>query len=182
MLSFFAWTGSATGRSQYNEEKPYPYLFFRKADYAKRSQLAENRCFSVYCVSACNSVIRIDRSNPAVYSDLDADPSVQSILRKSCYDCHSNETVWPWYSGLAPVSWLVGNDVKEGRRHLNFSEWSTLDERTRLHKKQEIGEEVKAGRMPPWYYLLMHSGSRLKPSEQDLITAWTSSAAEAGAR
>jgi hypothetical protein len=127
-------------------------------------------------------VIRIDRSNPAVYSDLDADPSVQSILRKSCYDCHSNETVWPWYSGLAPVSWLVGNDVKEGRRHLNFSEWSTLDERTRLHKKQEIGEEVKAGRMPPWYYLLMHSGSRLKPSEQDLITAWTSSAAEAGAR
>lgn len=127
-------------------------------------------------------VIRIDRSNPVVHADLDVDPAVESILRKGCYDCHSNETVWPWYSGLAPVSWLVGKDVREGRRHLNFSEWGALDERTRLHTMDEIAEEVKAGNMPPWYYLLMHGGSRLSPSDKDQIAAWTSGAAEAEAK
>lgn len=127
-------------------------------------------------------VIRIDRSNPFVHSDPEVDPAVKSILRKACYDCHSNRTAWPWYSGLAPVSWLVGKDVREGRRHLNFSEWNTLDERTRSHKMQEIAEEVESGRMPPWYYSRMHGDSRLKPSEKDQITAWASAAAEAEGR
>jgi hypothetical protein len=118
-------------------------------------------------------VIRIDRTNPPVLSELTAGPEVKSVLRRACYDCHSNETVWPWYSGVAPVSWLVGSDVKEARQHLNFSEWGNYDAGTQSHKLRGIAEEVREGEMPPWYYSLMHGDSRLNPSEQSRIVAWT---------
>ncbi len=124
-------------------------------------------------------VIRIDRTNPPVRSDLSADPAVKSVLSRACYNCHSNETIWPWYSGLAPVSWLVGWDVKNGRQHLNFSEWGDLDERAQLRKRTEIAEEVKAGEMPPWYYSMVRGASRLSSSEQNLIAAWGSDSAKA---
>jgi hypothetical protein len=122
--------------------------------------------------------IRTDRSNPSVRADLTAEPDVKSVLRRVCYNCHSNETVWPWYSGLAPVSWLVGNDVKEGRKHLNFSEWGNYDSGTQFHKLRGIEEELQAGEMPPWYYSLAHRDSRLNASEQSLIVSWTAKAAK----
>src|SRR5260370_21785207 len=77
---------------------------------------------------------RVDRSNPPVASDLRAPPDVKGILRRACYDCHSNETRWPWYTHVAPVSWLMAYDVHEGRHRLNYSNWGKLDEgvRTRL--------------------------------------------------
>jgi hypothetical protein len=120
-----------------------------------------------------SQAIRIDRSNPPVRSEISAGPTIQPILRRVCYNCHSDETVWPWYSGVAPVSWLVGNDVKEGRRHLNFSEWGTYDSAIQLHKLEGIAEEVQAGEMPPWYYSLVHRDARLTPSERSRILAWT---------
>ncbi len=116
-------------------------------------------------------LIRIDKSNPPVRSDL-ANGSAKPILQRACYNCHSNETVWPWYSNFAPVSWLVGRDVKEGRSHVNFSEWGTYDSGTRSHKLRAIEEEIRGGDMPPWYYSLVHSASRLSAAERNQILAW----------
>jgi hypothetical protein len=124
--------------------------------------------------------IRIDRSNPLVRSDLPAAHAVKPILRRACYNCHSNETIWPWYSGLAPASWLVGNDVKEGREHLNFSEWGVYDSGTQSHKLRGIAEEVQGGEMPPWYYSMVHRQSRLSPAERDQILAWTAETIQMG--
>ena len=119
--------------------------------------------------------IRIDKSNPPGRSDLAAVP-VKSVLHRACYNCHSNETVWPWYSSVAPVSWLVGSDVKGGRGHLNFSEWSEYDSGTRSHKLRSIVEEVQGGDMPPWYYSLVHRDSRLSAAERNQILTWAKEA------
>ncbi len=69
--------------------------------------------------------IPTDRSNPPVTHELQASPEVMAILERACYDCHSNETVWPWYSKVAPVSWQISSHVVVGRRHVNFSEWAS---------------------------------------------------------
>ncbi len=82
--------------------------------------------------------IPVDKTNPPVTSELDAPIEIISILKKSCYDCHSNETVWPWYSNIAPTSWLVASDVKDARAHLNFSEWENLSRKDRVKMKEEI--------------------------------------------
>ena len=81
----------------------------------------------------------VDRENPPVTGDIGAPSEVDAILRTSCYDCHSNETVWPWYSYLAPASWLVAEDVEHGREHLNFSEWTSYESGKRIHKLEEAG-------------------------------------------
>src|SRR5450759_484008 len=72
-------------------------------------------------------LIPVDRTNPPVQKEMPAPPDVQAILRRSCYDCHSNETVWLWYSKVAPISWLVSRDVRQGRRELNFSDWTASE-------------------------------------------------------
>lgn len=122
--------------------------------------------------------IRTERSNPPISSDISCDPGVRSLLRKACYDCHSNETIWPWYSGIAPFSWLVTNDVREARRHLNFSEWGGYDSDTRLYKLKGIAEEVREGEMPLWYYSIVHKGARLDAAERDRILSWAEAASQ----
>ena len=103
-----------------------------------------------------------NHENPAVIAEPNWDsPTTQAIAEKACYDCHSNKTVWPWYSNIAPVSWLVMHDVEEGRQHLNFSDW----ENTR--NKQDIVEVVQEGEMPPGQYLLMHAEAKLTQAEID---------------
>lgn len=129
--------------------------------------------FVFVAVLFLSQAIRIDRSNPPVRSDLIAGPYVKSILRRACYNCHSNETDWPWYSGIAPASWLVGNDVKEGRRRLNFSEWGAYDNAAQSNKLRRIAEEVQDGEMPPGYYSLVHRDSRLNSTDRDTILFWT---------
>ena len=78
--------------------------------------------------------IPVDRSNPPVTQEINAPPNVMTILKTSCYDCHSNETNWPWYSYVAPVSFLVASDVQNGRKRVNFSEWDKYDEKKREKK------------------------------------------------
>jgi len=90
--------------------------------------------------------------------------ATRQLIRRACFDCHSNETVWPWYSYVAPVSWLVQNDVDDGRERLNFSEW----DRPQRHAK-DITAQVKPGDMPPWFYLPMHSTARLSTAEKDAL-------------
>jgi cytochrome c551/c552 len=91
-------------------------------------------------------------------------PQTRDLVRRACFDCHSNATVWPWYSRIAPVSWLVQNDVDGGRRHLNFTEW-TLPQRN----AERVAAAVKGGDMPPWYYLPMHPNAKLTDAEKQLL-------------
>ena len=91
-------------------------------------------------------------------------PETKALIRRACYDCHSNETVWPWYSHVAPVSWLVQNDVNGGRSHLDFTEW----DRPQKHAK-DVAAEVKQGDMPPWFYLPMHPAARLSAEEKQAL-------------
>lgn len=113
-----------------------------------------------------------DRSNPPVTGDLQAPGEVKAILKESCYDCHSNETLWPWYSYVNPVGWLVAGDVEEGRAHLNFSKWTTYDARRQYHAKEEIVEVLDAGEMPLPLYLLMHGEAELTPEEIRVVRNW----------
>jgi mono/diheme cytochrome c family protein len=103
-----------------------------------------------------------DHLNPPVRAEPQWDsPRTRELSARACFDCHSNETVWPWYSNIAPISWLIENDVKEGRRELNFSEWDRPQE-----EAHESADSVRKGSMPPWYY----PWARLSHAErQDLI-------------
>jgi hypothetical protein len=113
-----------------------------------------------------------ERTNPPVTADIDASLEVKRILKQSCYDCHSNETKWPWYSNVAPVSWLVAHDVKEGREHLNFSEWGMLSNDKKHALAEEAWEEVEDGEMPLKIYLIMHGGAKLSESDRQALRNW----------
>ncbi len=117
-------------------------------------------------------LIPVDRSNPAIESEIIAPPEIQNILRKSCYDCHSNETVWPWYSKVAPVSWLLTSDIDEGRNEVNFSTWGNYNAKRQTKMLKESLEEVSENEMPPWSYLLMHKNAVLSAEERELFRKW----------
>jgi hypothetical protein len=119
----------------------------------------------------------IDRTNPDVESDVSAPAPVHAVLRRACYDCHSNETAWPWYSRVAPVSWLLARDVHGGRRELNFSSWGAYGAKRRAKKLNETLEEVRNGNMPPWYYVLMHPQAKLADADRAAIKTWAHEAA-----
>ncbi len=112
------------------------------------------------------------RTNPPVTQEISAPPEVMSILQKSCYDCHSNKTRWPWYSKVAPISFLVVRDVNEGRKHMNFTEWDKIPQQKLAKVFEEIAEEVQEGEMPMPIYLIMHSDARLSPSEKNTLVTW----------
>lgn len=110
--------------------------------------------------------------NPPVEEEVAASPEVRQILRRSCYDCHSNETSRPWYGRVAPASWLVHRDVLEGREHLNFSTWNRYDAEERAEKLEELVEEVNEGKMPPWFYTPLHPGSGVSDAERAVLEEW----------
>ena len=114
----------------------------------------------------------VDRSNPPVTADLDAPREVKAVLRAACYDCHSHETRWPWYSYVAPVSWLVAHDVEEARAEMSFSEWGALDPREQLELRQEMWEEVEKGKMPLKKYVMLHPAARLSEEQKRLLRDW----------
>ena len=92
--------------------------------------------------------------------------ATRALAVRACYDCHSNETVWPWYSHVAPMSWLLQRDVNEGRRKLNFSEWDRPQKEARGSAK-----EVRKGAMPPWYYTPLHRATRLTAAETGALVS-----------
>lgn len=114
----------------------------------------------------------LNRSNPPVTSEIQAPPEVMKILKNSCYDCHSNETKWPFYSHIAPVSWLVVSDVHEAREEMNFSEWGEIKPDKQLKHIEEIIEETEKGDMPLPIYLIMHSGARLADDDLATLKTW----------
>jgi hypothetical protein len=106
-----------------------------------------------------------NHTNPSVTQEPAWDTSqTRELAKRACFDYHSNETTWPWYSNIAPVSWLVYRDVAEGRRRLNFSEWN----RPRF-RSDEIVAIVLEGEMPPSFYLPLHPSARLTASEKQLL-------------
>jgi Haem-binding domain len=121
-------------------------------------------------------LVPVERSNPPVEGEMPAPPEVREVLRRACYDCHSNETVWPWYSHVAPVSWLLAHDVSEGRRELNYSRWSSYSPKRQAKLRKETWKEVDEREMPPWYYLPMHPAARLGEADRVLLRDFALSA------
>ncbi len=103
---------------------------------------------------------------------------MEIMIRNACFDCHSHEVNYPWYAYVAPVSWKVASDVKEGRQNLDFSNWNKLDKRKKLNALDEIGDEVGHGEMPLKIYTVIHSDARLTEADRDRIVLWTDELAE----
>jgi len=121
---------------------------------------------------AAIQLIQPDRSNPPVTADFDGPESVKVILKAKCYDCHSNEVVWPWYSYVAPVSWWISDHVIEGREELNYSEWGDFSTKRRGRKTEETYDEIADGYMPLKSYLLTHRDAKVTEEELAIIEAW----------
>ena len=117
-------------------------------------------------------LVPVDRGNPPVEGVVPAPAPVLQVLERACYDCHSNQTHWPWYAYVAPVSWVVADDVHEGRRELNFTEWSRASARKRARVAEKVWEEVSEGKMPLPSYLRAHAEARLTEADLAALRAW----------
>lgn len=123
--------------------------------------------------------IRPAKTNPpadpgqAIESHLQVTPQVAAILDRSCNDCHSNKTRWPWYSNVAPVSWFVIDHVNEGRENVNLSEWGKYNQREVGNLLKQMCRETKAGVMPLSSYTPLHPGSKLSAGDIKTICDWT---------
>jgi hypothetical protein len=119
--------------------------------------------------------VPVDRSNPPVGVEIDAPESIENLLRRACFDCHSNETLWPWYSKVAPVSWWVVSHVDHGRGDLNFSEWPLFDRDAQELAFLEIEEKIREGEMPLASYTILHREARLGEDERKALIDWARS-------
>ena len=116
--------------------------------------------------------VPVAETNPGAESDILTSPELKTVLRRACYDCHSNETVWPWYSRVAPVSWIIARDVSKGRAQLNFSIWDQYNAKRQARKLKEMREQIEKGKMPQWYYVAMHPDAKLSPRDREMILKW----------
>lgn len=132
------------------------------------------------CLFVAAQFSRPARTNPAadqsqaLQAHTQVSPPVAAILDRSCGDCHSNKTRWPWYSNVAPVSWFVIDHVDHGRSHLNFSEWGRFNQREAGDMLGQICKEVKSGNMPLSSYTPLHPGSKLSVDDVKTLCDWTS--------
>ncbi len=126
-----------------------------------------------------SQLIPVHRSNSAVdpaqsiYSAEQVPPAVKAVFQRSCENCHSEQTTWPWYAYVAPASWVVANDVHEARKAMNFSRWTTYSAKKREEHLEDICEQVTNGDMPDAKYLLIHRKARLTPVERTAVCEWT---------
>ena len=138
-----------------------------------------NKCKEAFWILVVIAIllqlVQVERTNPPVTGEIEAPEQVMVILRRSCYDCHSNETAWPWYSYVAPMSWLVADDVHEARRHMNFSQWADYNTKQKNHKTKFCGKLVQEGEMPLWFYLPLHPNAQLLPEDIEILVAWSKS-------
>jgi hypothetical protein len=122
--------------------------------------------------------IPVGRTNPpmdaaqTISATTPIPPNVASILDRSCQDCHTSQTVWPWYGQVAPVSWLLVNHVNEGRGELNLSDWGLYTARRKDRKLKEICEQVTKGKMPLASYTLLHRQANLSDSDKQVLCTW----------
>ena len=151
-------------------------------DWIKRSLLV------VLFAALAIQVFRPPRTNPTAAPRHDVTfamavhPQVASTMQRACRDCHSNDTRWPWYSHVAPVSWVVAYDVNSGRHAMNLSTWGQYSPKTQKELLGDICKEVRSGEMPDAGYRMMHANARLTPADVQAICTWTQSAAGASER
>lgn len=124
---------------------------------------------------------RIDKTTSPVepakdfISVTNAPAKVAEIIKTSCYDCHSNQTNYPWYTNIAPVSWWIGHHIEEGKEHLNFSKWADYSVKKADHKLEEFYEEVEEGEMPLSSYTNLHGDAKLSDEDKELLISWVKS-------
>lgn len=128
--------------------------------------------YSILIILLLLQLIPINRTNPIVESDLIASEKIKSIFKKSCYDCHSNETKYPVYSYIFPVSLFLAHHIEEARDELNFSNWEALSVSKKSTKAKEIIEEIEEKEMPLLSYTLMHREAILSSEEIEEIKKW----------
>ena len=121
--------------------------------------------------------LRPDRTNPpapaAASLEAKAPPEVKAIFDHSCRDCHSNESRWPWYSQVAPVSWLVASDIHQGRDRFNYSEWTSYSSDDQDKLLGAMCRLVQRGRMPLPIYLVIHRDAKPSPADVAALCAWS---------
>ena len=119
-------------------------------------------------------LIQIDRTNKPIDPKLalNAPKEIEKILQKSCYDCHSNKTNYPWYSYIAPISWSIGYHIKEGRKALNFSTWNLLDKEKKIKKLKRCIQTVKFNMMPLPSYVWIHKDAILNKEQKKLLISY----------
>ncbi len=127
-------------------------------------------------------ILQPARTNPPIVASksltahVHVPEDVYSFLIRSCGDCHSNQTRWPWYSHVAPLSWVITDDVNEGRRHMNFEDWDALEDPQKANDRLTgICEEIRQKGMPPFSYRMVHASKRLNSQEISDICAWSQS-------
>lgn len=126
--------------------------------------------------------IRPNRVNPPIIqaetleANLEVPENISLIFKRSCNDCHSNETIYPWYSNIAPLSWEIVEHIEDGRKELNFSKWKTYDNRKQAKKLSEICEEIELGFMPHSQYLWLHWDAKLSEEDKKAVCQWTETA------
>ena len=108
----------------------------------------------------------------AISTILDVPNEVQEILKTSCSDCHSNNTIYPWYSEIAPFSWYLASHVNEGKEHLNFSEWASYNENQKSHIIKDIEEELQDKEMPLKSYLIIHENAKMTETQYKIMLDW----------
>lgn len=124
-------------------------------------------------------VFRPSRTNPTadpkneMTASLAVPPEVAAIFNRSCGDCHTNRTIWPWYSGVAPVSWMVAYDVNHGRSALNFSEWGMGNPKKNADTLQEVCKELTEKEMPGTFYPILHPAANLTDADIQTVCRWT---------
>ena len=116
--------------------------------------------------------IPVERTNPPLQAVSIGPQPVMDLFRRSCFDCHSNETVWPWYGKVAPLSWVVARDVNRGRDKLNFTTWNTLPRQDQDRLKAEIWKKVKFSEMPPAMYVFGKQNARVTTDHHQMLRAW----------
>jgi len=119
-------------------------------------------------------LIQIENVNPLVNEKitLKAPKKVMKILKKSCYDCHSYETIWPSYSNIAPISFFISSHIKNARRAINFSKWSEIDKKIKIQRLKRAIVTVKNGRMALPSYIFAHKNAKLQKNEKTILITW----------
>lgn len=110
--------------------------------------------------------------NPPLETEMPLPAEVRALFLRSCYDCHSFETEWPWYSKVAPASWLIKREVDEGRAALNFSAWNRFTAQEQQELPDKIWDVVLSGKMPPAYYLLLKRDAKFSGRDMGILRAW----------
>ncbi len=132
----------------------------------------------IFVILVVIQFFRIDKTNPA-YNEADdfiniAQPPLEiaTLIKAACYDCHSHQSKYPWYSNIAPISFMLQHHIEEGRQHLNFSMWGTYQEKKADHKLEECVEELEEGNMPMKPYIIMHSEAKMTATQKVTLEKW----------